>query len=177
MKNFSRILVLVLCYFLVYALHANFFNWFNIDGVQPNLFVVLVLIIGMFSNKKVGAIAGFIIGLYTDFLYSNCIGISSLLFAVIGYNGSVLKNRFSAESKITIIIVESIVTVLYEIILVAYRALALGAYIDVLSGIYILFVEIVFNALLVIILYPLITKLGTYLENSYSNNDMPTRYF
>lgn len=118
MKKFSSIVVLIFIYFLVYALQANFFNWFNIDGIQPNLLVILVLIVGIFSNKKVGFIAGFIIGLYTDFLFSQTIGITGVLFGIIGYSGTILKNRFSSESKITLILMESIVTFIYELLIV-----------------------------------------------------------
>jgi rod shape-determining protein MreD len=161
----------------VYVLQANFFSWFNIDGIQPNLFVVLALVIGIFTSKKVGLIAGFIMGLYTDFLFSNSIGITAVLLAIVGYSGTLLKNKFSSESKITLILMESIVTLIFEFFIVAYRAVFIQAYIDFGNFAYSVFVELVFNALLVIILYPLINKFGGYLENKFGSKELLTRYF
>ena len=70
MRKAKIILFFIIAYFLIYFLQANFFSWFNIRGVQPNLFVVLVLFIGLNTNSKVGQIMGFIIGLFTDFCIS-----------------------------------------------------------------------------------------------------------
>ena len=39
---------LILTAILVYILQVNFFNWFNIAGVMPNLFVIFILFIGLF---------------------------------------------------------------------------------------------------------------------------------
>ena len=151
MKKVSSIIIMILVYFFIYFLQINFFSWFNINGVKPNLFIVLVLLVGIFIDGKAGAIFGFISGLYTDFLFSNTIGISAILFAVVGYSSTILENRFSSDSKITILIMQSIVTAIYEFVLVGYRALFLHAYTDILPFIYILAIEILFNALVIII--------------------------
>lgn len=118
MKKFGVILSLVGIYFVIYFMQVNFFNWFNINGIQPNLFVLLVLFIGIFINGKVGAIFGFFAGLYTDFLFSNHIGISAVIYTFIGYSGTILENRFSRDSKITILLMSAIVVAIYEFALV-----------------------------------------------------------
>ncbi|MBR2744703.1 MAG: rod shape-determining protein MreD [Clostridia bacterium] len=177
MKKVSSIIIMILVYFFIYFLQINFFSWFNINGVKPNLFIVLVLLVGIFIDGKAGAIFGFISGLYTDFLFSNTIGISAILFAVVGYSSTILENRFSSDSKITILIMQSIVTAIYEFVLVGYRALFLHAYTDILPFIYILAIEILFNALVIIILYPLIQRFGFYLESVFNKKEMLTRYF
>ena len=41
----------------------------------------------------------------------------------------------------------------------------------------ILAIEMVFNVILTIILYPLIQKAGYYIENEYKGNKILTRYF
>jgi len=139
--------------------------------------VVLVLLVGVFIDGKAGAIFGFISGLYTDFLFSNSIGISAILFAIVGYSSTILENRFSSDSKITILIMQSIVTAVYEFALVGYRALFMHAYIDILPFICTLAIEILFNFLFVIILYPLIQKFGLYLGSVFNKKEMLTRYF
>lgn len=177
MKKFEVIVLLIVIYFVIYFLQVNFFSWFNIAGVQPNLFVLLVLFIGIFTNKKMGAVCGFIIGLYTDFLFSNSIGISAVLLTFIGHCGEKLVKRFSRNSRLTIILMGTISVAVYELLCVAYKSLFFSASINFLSYIYILAIELLFNVLLIIIFYPLIHKFGLFVENVYSNNKMLTRYF
>ena len=41
---------------IMYLLQSNFFNWFTIAGVMPNILIIYVLFIGLFTNRKTGAI-------------------------------------------------------------------------------------------------------------------------
>lgn len=177
MKKFGVIFSLIVIYFVIYFLQVNFFSWFNIDGIQPNLFVLLALFIGIFINGKMGAISGFIIGLYTDFLFSNSIGISAVILALVGFCGYILEKRFSRDSKITIVLMGLISTGIYEIIVIAFRAITMGATISFIPFIYKIFVELLYNSLLIIILYPLIHRFGIYAEEIFNSKKMLTRYF
>lgn len=177
MKRAKVIIFLVAIFFIMYFLQVNFFNWFNIKGVQPNLFVVLALFVGIFSNAKVGQIFGFATGLYIDFLFSNSIGISAVLYSLIGYSGELLQKRFPKDSKITIIIMSSITTAVYEIIRVVYRYIFFSSKVGLVAFIYTLAIELIFNALLIIILYPLIHKLGSLISEAFNSNEMVTKYF
>lgn len=177
MKKFGIIISIIAIYFAIYFLQVNFFSWFTIDGVQPNLFVLLILFIGIFVNSKVGAILGFFLGLYTDFLFSNTIGISAILFGILGFCGEFLEKRFSRDSKITIVLMGSIVTAIYEIVLFIVRIIKYSTSINIISFVYILGIEMIYNAFLIIILYPLIHKFGLYVESVFKNNKMLTRYF
>lgn len=52
MKKTLTIISIILVFFLIYFLQANFFTWFNIAGIMPNLYVILVLFIGLFMKRK-----------------------------------------------------------------------------------------------------------------------------
>ena len=58
-----------------------------------------------------------------------------------------------------------------------YKALLLKMNIEVLSFIKILAIEAIYNAILTIILYPLIQKLGYKMEHIFKNPQILTRYF
>lgn len=177
MKKAIIIFFIFIIYFLLYFLQVNFFNWFTIAGIKPNLFVLLALFIGLFMDGKMGAILGFILGLYTDFLFSNTIGVSAILLGVVGFCGEILDKKFSKDSKITIVLMASLVTAIYEIILYLYSIIKLSVNVNILSFISILFVEIIYNAFIIIIFYPLIHRFGTYVENVFKNRKMLPRYF
>lgn len=128
-------------------------------------------------DGKMGAILGFILGLYTDFLFSNTIGVSAILLGVVGFCGEILDKKFSKDSKITIVLIASLVTAIYEIILYLYSIIKFSVNVNILSFICILFVEIIYNAFIIIIFYPLIHRFGTYVENVFKNRKMLPRYF
>ena len=71
MKKAIINIVLILTFFIIYFLQANFFSWFNIAGIMPNLFVVLALFIGLFTNRTMGTIYGVLTGLILDFVIRN----------------------------------------------------------------------------------------------------------
>ena len=50
-KVFINIAIIILFIF-IYLLQANFFTIFNIAGVMPNLFIILMLYIGLFMGKN-----------------------------------------------------------------------------------------------------------------------------
>lgn len=52
MKKTVTIISIILTFFLIYFLQSNFFTWFNIAGIMPNLYVILVLFIGLFMKRK-----------------------------------------------------------------------------------------------------------------------------
>jgi len=177
LKKVRIVLFIIAIYLFIYFLQVNFFSWFNIRGVQPNLVAVLVLFIGLYTNSRFGSISGFFIGLYTDFLFSDSVGISAVLYAAVGYSGEFLQKRFPKNSKITLIIMSSITTSAYEIIRACYRYLFFSSYIGFIAFFITLAIELLFNTLLVIIFYPLINKTGAVIDDTFNGNDTITKYF
>ncbi len=177
MKKIGIFILIFFIYFFIYFLQANFFNWFTIKGVQPNLFVLLTLFVSIFMGKKIGMTLGIIFGLYTDFLFSNTIGISAILMGAIGLCGDYLDKKFSKDSKITIVFMGGIVTAIYEFVMLLYRIFKLSCTWNILAFITILGIELIYNTFIIIIFYPLIHKFGVYTESIFKNKKMLPRYF
>ena len=67
MKKTWIVICLMLSFLIIYLLQSNFFSWFNIAGIRPNLFVILALTTGLFIGKRAGIIFGILFGLSLDF--------------------------------------------------------------------------------------------------------------
>lgn len=169
MRKVLSVLAFIAGFYVIYFLQLNFFSWFDIANVKPNLFVVLILFIGLFANKKVAAFFGFFMGIYLDVLTSKQVGISAIMFAFIGYICGFLDKSFSKESKITIILMVLGSTLIYEIVVFAYISIVNSIPLDLLGFLRILCIELIFNALLTIILDPVIKKCGAILERIFKN--------
>lgn len=177
MKKFFSIISLILTFFIIYFLQANFFTWFNIAGVKPNLFVLLALFIGLFIGKKLGLAFGLIIGIYLDLLIGKSIGISGIMLGIVGLLGEYLDKNFSKDSRVTMILMVIGATIIYELGYYIFQIFKWNIAIEFIPFIKILLIETIFNVVLVIILYPLIQKAGYYLENLFKNKSVLTRYF
>ena len=140
------------------------------------MIVLVILTSPIWAGGGLG-ILGVLFGLYTDFLYSNTIGISGILFGAIGFIGDYLDKKFSKDSKITIVLMGAIITAIYEIIMYVFRFFKLSTTISLIPFLYTLGIEIIYNALIIIILYPLIHKFGVYIEGLFKNKKMLPRYF
>lgn len=168
---------LIITAIVIYYLQSNFFMWFNIAGIKPNLLVILVLFIGLFANRTMGIAYGTGIGIVIDILVGHVIGIYAVTLGIIGFLAAVFDKNFSKDSRITIIFMVAGATIIFEILNYLLNYMFLGNNIEIINFIYILVIEILFNIILTIILYSLIQKFGYYIENEYKGNKILTRYF
>ena len=154
MKNALIVTVSILVFLISYFLQVNFFSWFNIAGVKPNLFVILILFLGLFAGKRLGIPLGIILGIVLDFFASKKIGISGIMLGAIGALGGILDKNFSKDSRMTIILMTVLSTIIYETGVYVLNHLIVATSLEILLFIKILFIEIIYNIFIFIILLP-----------------------
>lgn len=164
-------------YLVVFFLQANIFQSFTIAGVMPNLFVIYILFIGLFANVTTSVLFGVIGGLIVDLAYSKTIGITALMMCTIGYLGAYFDRNFSKENKITIILMVAISTIIFEIGYYGMNSIILGFETEILYFVKILAIEVLYNILLTILLYPSIQKVGYSIDRTFKKTNILTRYF
>lgn len=177
MKKFIINLFFILTIFIIYFLQANFFTWFNIAGIMPNVFVIFVLFVGLFTNKTLGTIYGAIIGLILDLLFSTKVGIQAVSLGLIGFLAAIFDKNFSKDSRMTIMFMVLGSTIIVEVSNYLLTYMFVGSSVEIFNFIRILILEVIFNLILTIIIYPLIQKFGYEIENEYKGNKILTRYF
>lgn len=171
--NFAIIIVFLIIYFL----QANFFTWFTIAGIMPNLFIILILFIGMFMGKTSGITYGVIFGILLDIFIGKTIGITSIMLAIVGIVAMMFDKNFSKDSRIAIMIIVAISTVIYETGIYLLNYFLMGTSIEMLPFIQILLIELGYNVILTIIIYPLIQLVGYDIEEEFKGSKILTKYF
>ena len=177
MKNIGVAIVSFIVFLIIYFLQINFFSWFNLAGIKPNLFVVLTIFLGLYAGDKMGLTMGVVFGLFLDLTMGRNVGVSAIMLALIGLLGGYFDKNFSKENRITIIAMAVGATFLFEIGVYVINSFILSYSIEILAFLKIILVEMFFNMLLTIILYPLMQKVGYMLENMYKSTQILTRYF
>ena len=177
MKKTTIIFLLIITFFMIFFLQANIFQTFTIAGVMPNLFIIFILFVGLSANVTVGISFGVICGLIIDLIYSKSIGITAVMLCVIGYLGAYFDKNFSKENKITIIIMVAVSTIIFEVGYYALNSIILEFDAEILPFSKILSIELLYNILLTILLYPFIQKMGYSVDRAFKKNNILTRYF
>lgn len=177
MKNTLIVIGMILLFLILYFLQINFFNWFTIAGISPNLFIIFVLFIGLFAGKRVGIPIGLVIGIALDFFMSKKIGISAIMLGVIGALGGFLDKNFSKDSRMTIILMTIATTFIYELGVYLLNYFIIETTIEIVPFLRIVLIEILYNVILVIIFYPILQRAGYYIEEAFREKKILTRYF
>lgn len=177
MRKFAIIVSLIITFFIIYFLQVNIFSSFTIAGISPNLFVIYILFIGLYATQFWGISFGVVFGLILDLIFGKTIGVSAVMLCVIGYLGSYFDKNFSKESRLTIIFMVIGATIVYEFGVYFINSIILEFDRELLYFTKIVVVEVLYNILLTIILYPLIQKLGYVVDRNFKHNNIMTRYF
>lgn len=112
---------------------------------------------------------GFLFGFYIDILNGRIVGISAILLCLIGFFAEDIYKTISNENKFTMMLLVGLSTFLFESLEYIFYIWKLGVTPEVFSFGKILFIEVLYNVLLTIILYPLMQKGGNILVDTFKN--------
>lgn len=177
MKKVLINLALILIGFVIYFLQANFFSWFSIGGIRPNLFVIYILFIGLFGNRSMGIVYGAVWGIFLDLIYKTNVGINLIGLVLIGVIAILFNKNFSKDSRITVLLMGIVCTIIYEVLVCIMQYFILETNVEIIEFLKILVIEVIYNVLIIIIIYPLMKFTGYEIEDELKGDKIFTRYF
>ncbi len=154
-----------LAFVVIYILQSNLFTWFTIAGIQPNLFIILILFCGLFTGRISGLITGVISGILLDLFIQVDVIIEPIMLGALGFASGILAKNFSKENRFNIMIMVILTTLCYETGVYLLKILIYSVNIELLSFIKIILIEVIFNAMITIIIYPIFQYFGKKIED------------
>ena len=173
-SNLLVAVLLIIAFIIIYFLQANVFSNFTIAGIKPNLFIIFILIIGLFGNNFLSILFSIICGIWLDSLYSESIGITSAMLCLIGFMATWFDSLWSKDEKISIVIIVFIATFIFEFGSYFLKSIIFDFEIEIKIFFKILALEELYNVLLTIIFFGLIKKLGYGMERKLKRTNMYT---
>ena len=177
MKKIFIHISLIIIFVVIYFLQTIFFSHFTIAGIVPNVFVILMLYIGLYMGRTMGVIYGITYGIFLDIWIGKSLGLTSIALALIGLISGMFDKTLSKDNRMTVLLMGIVCTIIYEIVLYFLQYMAFKTNVEILTFAKILLVEVVYNMLLIIILYPLMNKTGYEIEDEIKGNRILTKYF
>ena len=120
---------------------------------------------------------GIIFGIFIDIWIGKILGITSIALALIGVISGILDKTFSKDSRLIVLIMGIICTIIYEIAIYIMQYIVIGINLEILQFIKTLLIEVIYNIIIIIILYPLMKMTGYEIENEVKGDKILTRYF
>ena len=104
-------------------------------------------------------------------------GINGIVLTIAGFLGGRLSKSFSKDSRMTIMVIVMGMTFVCELVSYILQILVLKSGIEIWSFLKIIGIEIVYNTMLVIIIYPLLQSSGNLIERIFTEDKILTRYY
>lgn len=167
MKRGIVVTILILVCFL---LQSTVFQVFSFGEIVPNLLIILTSSLGLMRGEKTGIIIGFVCGLLSDIFFGNIIGFFALILMYIGYvNGKFCRIFYPEDIKlpIALIIVSDLAhgLICYILLFLMRSRFDFGYYLF-----NVILPEVVYTAVITMILYPIVLKLNNWLETGEKKN-------
>ena len=176
MKKFVIGVITYFIFIILYFIQANFFGWFTIAGISPNIFVIYILFLGLFTDNKFSLIMALLTGITLDLVIGKTLGATAILFCLISIIANYFDKNFSKDNKFTILIMVIGMTLVFEVPNYFLNALILEIPIEIEAFSKILLVEVIYNTILTIIFYNAFIKSGALLERQFKEKNILTRY-
>lgn len=101
-----RIITIFFLIIISFLLQSTILSIYSINGMAPNLMLVLTMSFGIMRGRREGMLTGLFCGFLYDVFYGSLLGPYMLLFLVIGYlNGSFHKDFLMEDIMLPVFII------------------------------------------------------------------------
>jgi rod shape-determining protein MreD len=101
-------------------------NLFTIQGLKPDLILLVVLIFSLLKGAEEGTVSGFASGLLQDIFSTGLLGVNALVKTVIGFISGILKEKIFTEHILFLIPIITFVVSISQSILMLLILHAFG---------------------------------------------------
>lgn len=139
-------------------LQVAFAPHMEIFGVSPNIPLLVVITLAIVQGPSAGAVAGFAAGLVLDLIGTGPVGAWALVLSVTGYTTGMLQENMFAEgwlAPVTVAVIAGLLADTFYLIVLTVLGVAPAFWESLVS---VVLPAAVYNALLVLLIYPWLAR-------------------
>lgn len=160
MKDIRRIFVLIGIVILCFILQIYVFNTLTFFGVKANIMLTFCVVLAIWFKPTISIPFAFIIGLFSDLVFTFSIGKYLIGYLVIILIIIALSNIYNKENRGTTVLIVLISTIFAEYIFGIYSLVKFGTLANIFSVTFVGIKGAVINVILGVILSKLIKRLA-----------------
>ena len=162
----KRGIVTAVLVFICFILQTSVFELIKLAGITPNILLILISSVAVMRGQKPGMIVGFFCGLLMDIFYGPVLGFHMLLFTYIGYlNGYCYRIFYDDDIKMPVLLI-ALSDIAYGMIIYIFQFLFRGRISLFFYLRRIIIPEVIYTALITLIVYRLLLALNHKLEKA-----------
>lgn len=163
-KNILAFLYILLFVILIYFLQMYVIGEKTLFSVKPNLILISVLVVSLWYGLYIGTGYSFLIGMFTDLIYSSNIGMFTIAYTVAGIVVGLMYYYNQRESKISIIYATFVCVAVFEIVECIYYIALTNSFFNFWYLLKQILVSSILNIVITYIFYGILLKITENIE-------------
>ena len=149
---------------LAFILQNTICTTLSLNGVKPNLLLIIAVFFGFATGTNNGMVTGFFSGLLCDIFFGPYIGIYSFLFMLLGGMGGIMAKSFYQDDVIFPYVTIAIADGLFGFVYYVFMFLIRGRY-DISTYVTsIILPEVLYTLIASLILLPILHRYNRFLD-------------
>lgn len=151
-------LKLVLIYTAAFLLQCTVLNTIAVLGVTPNIMLMMTVVYSFFFKKMDGLTIGVIFGILQDMLFGQIIGISALIYLILGMLLKLMRTVVFKDNRILLLVVVIFSTLFYALAYWLFSCIMLQTDLSLLYSLKRVPISIVMNFIVLLFIIPIAKK-------------------
>lgn len=152
----KKVITTAILIFISFILQCTVFRAFAIQGIVPNILIILTACSGFMEGERYGVFTGFFCGLLLDIFFFEVIGFYALLYMYIGYMNGLFHNIFYPDDIKLPLIMITVSDLIYSLIVYVLLFLLRSRFDFGYYLLNIILPELVYTIFIAVIFYPLL---------------------
>ena len=149
---------LVLIYTAGFLLQCTVFNTIAVLGVTPNVILMMTAVYSFFFKKMDGLTIGVVFGILQDMLFGQIIGISALIYLILGMILKFMRTVVFKDNRILLLFVVIFSTLFYTLAYWLLSCVMLQTDLSLLYSLKRVPISIVMNFIVLLLIVPIAKK-------------------
>lgn len=155
----KKILTTVLLIFISFILQCTVFRALSIEGIVPNILIIVTACAGFMQGERFGVFTGFFCGLLLDIFFFEILGFYALIYMYIGYMNGLFHNIFYPDDVKLPLIMVTVSDLVYSFVVYILMFLLRGRFDFGYYFMNIILPELLYTILVAVLVYPILLLL------------------
>lgn len=152
----KKVIVTIILIFVSFILQCTVFRALAIQGIVPNVLIILTACAGFMQGERMGVFTGFFCGLLLDIFFFDILGLYSLIYMYIGYMNGLFHNIFYPDDVKLPLIMITVSDLVYSFVVYILTFLLRSRFDLGYYFLNIILPELVYTIFIAVIMYPIL---------------------
>ena len=163
MKNILKSICIILLFIVSLIVQLFVFNNMELLGVKPNMLLISIIVVSLFTNIYSTTIYSFILGFIVDIIFGST-GMFTISYTAIGMLLGFIGENYMKENYLSIVLLTILSVTLFEVVQYVQTMIKISQYIGLIFLIKQLVISIMLNVVLVFIICFIFGKIIGYID-------------